>query len=89
MAGKYDSIKNLIMLNWLVSQAGDTQHFTDQSSLNLIIHNPLIKDKIDLNNDFCLQVGTLNKDYNLTDYCLIHQYDRDPFLNEIFTSKYL
>jgi len=89
MAGKYDSIKNLIMLNWLVSQAGDTQHFTDQSSLNLIIHNSLIKDKIDLNSNFCLQVGTLNKEYNLTEYCLIHQYDRNPSINQYVVNQYL
>ena len=89
MAGKYGSIKNLIMLNWLVSQAGDTQHFTDQSSLNLIIHNSLIKDKIDLNSNFCLQVGTLNKEYNLTEYCLIHQYDRNPSINQYVVNQYL
>ena len=77
------------MLNWLVSQAGDTQHFTDQSSLNLIIHNSLIKDKIDLNSNFCLQVGTLNKEYNLTEYCLIHQYDRNPSINQYVVNQYL
>lgn len=89
MAGKYTSVKNLIMLNWLVSQAGDTQHFTDQSSLNLIIHNSLISDKIDLNDKFCLQVGTLNKEYDLASYCLIHQYDRNPSINQYVVNQYL
>jgi len=97
IAGKFESVKGLLMLNWLISQAGDTRHFTDQSSLNFIIHNPLILDKIDLSSTFCLQVGTLSnsKRFESIDlnspipHCLIHQYDRDPFLNKIFTSKYL
>jgi hypothetical protein len=60
IVGEYDAIKDLLMLNWLVSQAGNTQHFTDQSSLNLVIHNNLIKDKIQLDTNFCFLGGTLN-----------------------------
>jgi hypothetical protein len=98
IAGKHQPVKSLIMLNWLISQAGDTQHFTDQSSLNFIIHNNLLTDKIDINSDFCLQVGTLGnnkryekKELNLSNlpYCLIHQYDRNPDLNQFVTNQYL
>ena len=53
------------------------------------VHNSLIKDKIDLNSNFCLQVGTLNKEYNLTEYCLIHQYDRNPSINQYVVNQYL
>jgi hypothetical protein len=59
IAGKHKSVKDLLMLNWLVSQAGDTRHFTDQSALNLIVNNTLLKDKIEINSDFAMQVDTL------------------------------
>ena len=62
MAGKWESMKNLLMLNWMVSQSGDTQHFTDQSALNLIINNSLLKDKIQLDSNFALQVDSLKSD---------------------------
>jgi hypothetical protein len=85
------------MLNWLVSQSGDIRHFTDQSSFNFIIHNELIKDKIDINSDFGLQVGTTTIDFKIENdiimngeipYVLVHQYDRNPQLNNLITNKY-
>lgn len=104
IAGKGKYVKDLLMLNWLVSQAGDTRHFTDQSSLNLIINNGLINDKIKVNSDFALQVDTLTKDarfekkdYSIeneivmngeTPYVLVHQYDRNEELNNLITNKY-
>lgn len=63
IAGEYNYIKDLLQLVWLVSQAGDTTHFTDQSALNLLINNNLVSDKLQLDSNFALQVGTLNSDY--------------------------
>ena len=93
--GKAEGVKNLLQLNYLVSQAGNTQHFTDQSSLNLVIHNSLIKDKIKISKDVCLQVGTRGvKDFEIENgvvwngfkepFPIVHQYDRDDTLNKIF-----
>ena len=59
MAGKYQSMKDLLMINWLVSQAGDVSHFTDQSALNLIVNNTLLSDKVKLTSEFALQVDSL------------------------------
>jgi len=104
MAGRYQSMKDLLMINWLVSQAGDTTHFTDQSALNLIINNTLLSDKITLTSDFALQVDSL-KNPNRTEktkleikdgiimngeepYVLVHQYDRIPDLNKVITDQY-
>lgn len=104
MAGKWESMKNLLMLNWMVSQSGDTQHFTDQSALNLIINNSLLKDKIQLDSNFALQVDSLKSDKRFektevgisgdiimngdSPYVLVHQYDRIQQLNTIITNKY-
>ena len=97
IAGKYKSVKDMLMLNWLVSQSGDIRHFTDQSSFNFIIHNELIKDKIDINSEFGLQVGTTTKDLKIENdiimngdepYVLVHQYDRNPELNNLVINKY-
>lgn len=97
IAGKYKSVKDLLMLNWLVSQSGNTSHFTDQSSFNLIIHNELVKDKIDINSDFALQVGTTTKEFKIendiimngeTPYVLVHQYDRNNLLKNLIETKY-
>lgn len=97
ITGKYKSIKDLLMLNWLVSQSGDIRHFTDQSSFNFIIANNLVKDKVDINSDFALQVGTNSNDIKIendiimnndTPYVLVHQYDRNEYLNNIVTNKY-
>jgi hypothetical protein len=97
IAGKCKSVKDMLMLNWLVSQSGDIRHFTDQSSFNFIIHNELIKDKIDINSDFGLQVGTTTIDFKIENdiimngeipYVLVHQYDRNPQLNNLITNKY-
>jgi hypothetical protein len=85
------------MLNWLVSQSGDTRHFTDQSSFNFIIHNELIRDRISISSDFALQVGTTTKDLKIKDdvimngeipYVLVHQYDRNPKLNKEIYERY-
>jgi hypothetical protein len=91
--GKAEGVKNLLQLNYLVSQAGDTRHFTDQSSLNLIIHNELVKDKIKISKDICLQVGTRGDDFQIKDnkvmngeeaFPIVHQYDRSDKLNGLF-----
>jgi len=92
------------MLNWLVSQAGDTRHFTDQSALNLIVNNTLLKDKIEVNSDFALQVDTLKQDKRNDKkeiiinndiimngdipYVLVHQYDRIEELKYLIENKY-
>lgn len=63
LAGYYDDIMDLLLLNYLVSQAGNTQHFTDQSSFNFVIHNSLVKDNIQiegLDTNWALQIGTLD-----------------------------
>ena len=104
IAGKYQSVKDLLQLVWLVSQAGDTRHFTDQSALNLIINNSLLSNKIQLNSDFALQVDTLTKDnrfekktYSIENeivmngeipYVLVHQYDRNEELKYLIENKY-
>ncbi len=104
IAGKYQSVKDLLQLVWLVSQAGDTRHFTDQSALNLIINNSLLSNKIELNSDFALQVDTLTKDnrfekktYSIENeivmngevpYVLVHQYDRKQELKYLIENKY-
>lgn len=104
IAGKYQSVKDLLQLIWLVSQAGDTRHFTDQSALNLIMNNSLLSNKIELNSDFALQVDTLTKDtrfekktYSIENenvmngeipYVLVHQYDRNQELKYLIENKY-
>jgi len=98
IAGKYESIKDLLMLNWLVSQAGDTRHFTDQSSFNFIIHNSLLKGSLYIDSNFALQVGTNTKEIvakngfimNEADepYVIVHQYDRDERLNNFVLNEY-
>ena len=91
--GKTEGVKNLLQLNYLVSQGGNTEHFTDQSSLNLIIHNELVKDKIRISKDVCLQVGTRGDDFEIQDnkvmngdeaFPIVHQYDRSDKLNSLF-----
>jgi len=104
IVGKYQLVKDLLQLVWLVSQAGDTRHFTDQSALNLIVNNSLLKDKIEVNSDFALQVDTLTKDkrfekktYSIQNeivmngdipYVLVHQYDRNQELKYLIENKY-
>jgi hypothetical protein len=97
IAGKSKLVKDLLMLNWLVSQSGDVRHFTDQSSFNFVIHNELIKDKVDINSDFALQVGTTKIDLKIENdlimngdapFVLVHQYDRNSELNTLITNKY-
>lgn len=63
IAGYYRDVMDLLLLNYLVSQSGNTQHFTDQSSFNFVIHNELIKDKIQIEGNetnWALQIGTLS-----------------------------
>ena len=62
LAGHYKEMMDLLLLNYLVSQSGNTQHYTDQSSFNFIIHNTLIKDVIQIEGietTWALQMGTL------------------------------
>lgn len=95
LAGKYQSMRDLLLLNYLVSQAGNTEHFTDQSSFNFIIHNSIAKDAVQITGieeDWALQLGTLdNKNligkqfHKKEDFVIIHQYDRVPEINEYVT----
>jgi hypothetical protein len=85
LGGKGEYIKSLFHLIWLGSQAGDTQHFTDQSAANLIIHNELIKPMVEIDTKFCLQVGSMadkNAEIDYKNYPLIHQYDRSEYLTK-------
>lgn len=87
IAGKYQSVKDLLQLVWMVSQSGDTRHFTDQSALNLIVNNSLLKDKIEVNSDFAMQVDTLKSDkrfekqkLSLKDGFVINTKDETPYV---------
>jgi hypothetical protein len=98
LGGKYKSMMDLLLLNYLVSQSGDTQHFTDQSSFNFIIHNSLVKQSIQiegLETNWALQIGTLtnknligNQAHSIEDYIIIHQYDRDTEINSYIENTY-
>lgn len=71
IAGEYEYFKELLLLNYIVSQAGNTQHFTDQSSFNFVIHNKLVKDKIQiagLDTNWALQMGTLSNPNLIGEY---------------------
>lgn len=71
LAGHSSSIKDLLLINYLVSQAGDTQHFTDQSSYNFLVHNELIKDSVQIttNEDtWAIQLGTHDNPNILSHY---------------------
>jgi len=95
LAGKYDSMLDLLLLNYLVSQAGNTDHFTDQSSFNFIVHNNIAKDAVQITgieDDWALQLGTLdNKNligkqtHKKEDFIIIHQYDRVPEIDNYVT----
>jgi hypothetical protein len=98
LAGKYENMLDLLLLNYLVSQSGNTQHYTDQSSFNFIIHNKLVQDSVQiegLETNWALQLGTMDnpnligsKIYKIEDYIIVHQYDRDPKLKELIINKY-
>jgi hypothetical protein len=62
IAGYQKEMIDLLLLNYLVSQSGNTIHFTDQSSFNFIVHNELVKNSIQiegLETNWTLQMGTL------------------------------
>ena len=76
------------MINWI-----------DKTERNLIIKyfniDPV--EKIDINSNFALQVGTTTKDLKIKDdiimndelpYVLVHQYDRNTKLNNLVINKY-
>lgn len=98
LAGDYKSMMDLLLLNYLVSQSGNTQHYTDQSSFNFIIHNNNVKDSVQiegLETDWALQLGTLNNpniigntNINVDNCVILHQYDRDSKLNDTINTKY-
>jgi hypothetical protein len=98
LAGKYENIVDLLLLNYLVSQAGDIRHFTDQSSFNFIIHNSNLKNLIQiegLETNWAYQIGTLNnpnligeQKYNIKDYVIVHQYDRIESINKYINNRY-
>lgn len=67
IAGEFKEMMDLLLLNYLVSQSGNVQHFTDQSSFNFIIHNSLIKENLQIEGietNWALQIGTL-ENFNL------------------------
>ena len=98
LAGKYENIVDLLLLNYLVSKAGDIRHFTDQSSFNFIIHNSNLKNLIQiegLETNWAYQIGTLNnpnligeQKYNIKDYVIVHQYDRIESINKYINNRY-
>lgn len=98
LAGDCKSMMDLLLLNYLVSQSGNTQHYTDQSSFNFIIHNNNVKDSVQiegLETNWALQLGTLNNpniigntNINVDNYVIVHQYDRDSNLNNTINTKY-
>lgn len=98
LAGKFESIKDLLLLNYLVSQAGNTQHYTDQSSFNFIIHNNLLKHSIQiegLETNWAYQIGTLDnpnlltqEKFDIDNYYIVHQYDRVNEYKEMINKKY-
>jgi hypothetical protein len=62
LAGHQKDITDLLLLNYLVSQSGNTNHYTDQSSFNFIVHNELVSDSIQIEGietNWALQMGTL------------------------------
>lgn len=62
LAGNQKDMTDLLLLNYLVSQSGNTNHYTDQSSFNFIVHNELVKDSIQIEGietNWALQMGTL------------------------------
>lgn len=99
LAGKYENLMDLLLLNYLVSQSGNTQHYTDQSSFNFIIHNSNLKDSVQiegLDTNWALQLGTMDnpkligtQKFNLEEYVIIHQYDRISDINRYVEQKYL
>lgn len=67
----------------------------DQTAFNFLIYNDNSFDKVDLDSlAIHLHVIINNKtkiklaDINLDEYCVIHQYDRDPKLKSIYDNKY-
>jgi len=63
LAGHSKELTELLLLNYLVSQSGNTEHFTDQSSFNFIIGTDLLKDSVQiegLETNWALQMGTLD-----------------------------
>ena len=98
LAGKYENIVDLLLLNYLVSKAGDIRHFTHQISFNFIIHNSNLKNLIQiegLETNWAYQIGTLNnpnligeQKYNIKDYVIVHQYDRIESINKYINNRY-
>lgn len=72
LAGYYDEMLDLLLLNYLVSQSGNTTHYTDQSSFNFLVHSKMLKNNIQiegLETNWALQIGTLDNPN------LIHSYN--------------
>jgi hypothetical protein len=98
LAGEYKSIKDLLFLNYLISQSGNTKHFTDQSSFNFLIHSNLVKDNVQIEGfetKWAFQLGTRNHkgligypSHELDEYYIVHQYDRWDIANEKINKKY-
>jgi len=74
LAGNQKDMTDLFLLNYLVSQSGNTNHYTDQSSFNFIVHNELITDSIQIEGietNWALQMGTLSNPKLIGKYNLI------------------
>jgi hypothetical protein len=98
VAGEFEYVKDLFLLNYLLSQAGDTQHFTDQSSYNFLVHSKLLEGNVQIEGNetkWTLQIGTLPnpniitpQQFDIEDYYIVHQYDRNEKYKRIINQKY-
>ncbi len=102
IAGRQNEMKDLLLFIYLISQSGNLETYTDQSSFNLIVHNELIKDKIQIETketNWALQAATLYSNYEIKiknnlimcgdePFVIIHQYDRNKTIVEFFKKIY-
>lgn len=61
LAGHSTIMKDLFLINYLLSQSGDTQHFTDQSSYNFLVNSDLMEGVVqyeDNTGTWAIQLGT-------------------------------
>lgn len=85
LAGHQKDVTDLLLLNYLVSQCGNTIHYTDQSSFNFIVHNELVVDSIQfegIDGNWALQMGTLPNEK------LIGKYELDIKNGLIYNGEY-
>lgn len=71
LAGHSSSMKDLFLINYLVSLAGNTIHYTDQSSYNFIVNSEFMKDVVQVETNqgnWAIQLGTSQNPKLLTPY---------------------